>query len=207
LLLARSVLLAPQELQPVEITVIDPKSDADFSMLDGLKGAYRGEDAPHGLDYIYDSFRRRQSGEDKSRSLKIAFVDEFASLVNLIEDKKQKESIQRKLTVLLMLSRSFGFSIQTASQQPSTKVLGDSGNREQYGVVALLSDSGTETLSMLFDGDSREKIKMFGSIGSRAVGWVSINGGIAQPFRVPKVENMEKLESVIKNNLMGLDVH
>lgn len=38
--------------------------------------------------------------------LKILFCDEFASLVNLIEDKKEREAAQRKLSLLLMLSRS-----------------------------------------------------------------------------------------------------
>jgi hypothetical protein len=54
---------------------------------------------------------------------------------------------------------------------------------------------------MLFDGDSRERMKEYGSIGGRGVGWLSINGGIAQPVRVPFVKNMDKLNEVIRNNL------
>jgi len=92
LLLSRSVLLAPPQLQPVEVIAIDPKADTDFNFLDGLPRFYRGEAAPNGLDYVFEAFRRRQSGEDTSRNLIIAFVDEFASLVNLIEDKKLKQA-------------------------------------------------------------------------------------------------------------------
>lgn len=54
---------------------------------------------------------------------------------------------------------------------------------------------------MLFDGDSIERMKEFGSIGGRGVGWLSINGGIAQPVRVPIVGDMEKLNRVIYNCL------
>ena len=201
LMLARTILLAPPELQPVEITVIDPKSDTDFSFLEGLPRFYRGENSPNGLNDFFEAFRKRQTGEDKTRNLKICFVDEFASLVNLIEDKKEKESAQRKLSLLLMLSRSFRCSIQLATQQPSAQTMGSSGNREQFGAICLLGDSGSETLQMLFDGDSREKIKAFGHIGGRGVGWISINGGIARPVRVPLVENFKKLDEVIKNNL------
>jgi len=201
LLMARSVLLAPSQLQPVEIFAIDPKGDTDFDFLDGLPRFYRGEAAPNGLDDVFEAFSRRQSGEDTTRNLIIAFVDEFASLVNLIEDKKQKEAAQRKLSLLLMLSRSFGFSIQTATQQPSAQTLGNSGNREQYGQVILLGDSGSETQQMLFDADSREAIKAFGSIGGRGIGWCSINGEIAQPARVPRVQDFNKLHTAIRRGV------
>jgi hypothetical protein len=201
LLLGRTILLAPPELQPVEITVIDPKGDADFDYLDGLPGFFRGEDAPQGLERFYADFRRRQSKEDTTRNLKVLFVDEFASLVNLIDDRREKEQTQKRLALLLMLSRSFRCSVQTATQQPSAQTLGTSGNREQYGAVCLLSDSGSETLQMLFDGDSREAIKAYGSIGSRGVGWLSLNGGLAVPVRVPFVSNMQKLNDTIKNQM------
>jgi hypothetical protein len=207
LLLARTILLAPPELQPVELVVIDPKADKDFSFLESIGGFFRGEESPRGLDYVFELFKQRQqeSYENKNQHLVVAFVDEFASLVNLIECKKEKEAAHRKLSLLLMLARSFKFSIQTATQQPSAQTLGNSGVREQYGNICLLSDVGAETQHMLFDSDSRERIKEFGKIGGRAVGWISMNGGIAQPVRVPIVSNMEKLNAVIKNNMIGID--
>jgi len=146
LLLARTVLLAPPELQPVQVTIIDPKSDTDFDFLDGLQNFYRGEQAPQGLKNFYEMFRKRQNKDDTTRNLKIAFVDEFASLVNLISDKKDNDTAHKNLALLLMLSRSFRFSIQLATQQASAKTMGDSGNREQFGAVCLLGDSGSETL-------------------------------------------------------------
>jgi hypothetical protein len=56
---------------------------------------------------------------------------------------------------------------------------------------------------MLFDSDSREAIKAFGSIGGRGVGWLSLNGGVAQPVRVPHVEDMKKLDNIIFANMKG----
>ena len=135
--------------------------------------------------------------------MKILFVDEFASLVQLIEDKKEREAAQRKLALLLMLSRSRHFSVQLATQQPSAQSFGAAGSasREQFGAVCLLGDSGSETQAMLFDGDSRERMKAYGSIGGRGVGWLSLNGGFVQPVRVPMVGNMDKLNQVIFANL------
>lgn len=205
LLLARSVLLAPPELQPVELTIIDPKEDADFDFLNDLPRFFRGDEAPQGFHHFFDAFMKRKAKEDLSQNLKILFVDEFASLVNLIDDKKEKEAAQKKLGLLLALSRSRHFSVQLATQQPSAQIFGAaaSASREQFGMVCLLGDSGAETQQMLFDGDSREAMKKFGPIGGRAAGWLSINGGMAWPVRVPMVEDMEKLNQVIYDNLAG----
>lgn len=202
ILLARSVLLAPPELQPVELTVIDPKEDTDFDFLNGLPRFFRGDEAPQGFNYYFDAFMQRKTKEDLSQNLKILFVDEFASLVNLIDDKKEKEAAQKKLALLLSLSRSRHFSVQLATQQPSAQIFGAAGSasREQFGAVCLLGHAGAETQQMLFDGDIREAMKKFGPIGGRAAGWLSI-GGVARPVRMPFVESMEKLNTVIYNNL------
>jgi len=203
LLLARTILLAPPELQPVEVTVLDPKEDIDFSYLAGKPHFYSGDKAAGGFNDFYNQYIARKEKRDLTSNLKILFVDEFASLVNLIEEKKEREAIQKKLSLLLMLSRSRHFSIQLATQQLSAQIFGASGSasREQFGAVCLLGDSGSETQQMLFDGDSRERMKEFGSIGGRGVGWLSINGGLAQPVRVPFVGNMDKLNRVIYDNL------
>lgn len=111
ILLARSILLAPSELQPVEVTVIDPKEDNDFDYLNGLPRFYRGDRAPQGLNDFFDAYIKRKEKEDLTNNLKILFVDEFASLVNLIDDKREKEAAQKKLALLLMLSRSRRFSV------------------------------------------------------------------------------------------------
>jgi len=203
-LLSRTILLAPPELQPVELTVVDPKGDADFDYLDGLPRFYRGDDAPQGLHNFFDEFRKRQLKEDETRNLKILFADEFASLLNLIDDRKNKEKATKALSLLLMQSRSFRCSVQLATQQPSVESMGgSSGNREQLSVACLLGDSGSQTQQMLFDGDSREKMKDFGHVGGRSTGWISINGGLVQPVRVPRVSDMKKLDDIILKNLQN----
>ena len=187
------------------MTIIDPKEDSDFDFLNRFPRFYRGDQAPQGFNDFFDAYIRRKEKQDLSVNLKICFVDEFASLINLIDDKKEKEAAQKKLALLLMLSRSRRFSVQLATQQPSAQIFGaaGSGGREQFGAVCLLGDSGSETLQMLFDGDSRDKIKKYGSIGGRGVGWLSINGSIAEPVRVPLVGNMEKLDSVIRDSMLS----
>lgn len=203
LLLGRTILLAPPELQPVHLTILDPKEDIDFSYLNGLPHFFKGEAAPKGFDLFFKDYLARKEGHDLSTNLKVLFCDEFASLVSLIEDKKEREAAQRKLSLLLMLSRSRHCSVQLATQQPSAQIFGAAGSasREQFGVVCLLGDSGSETRKMLFDGDSRERMEEFGSIGGRGVGWLSLNGGIGQPVRVPLVSNIHNSSHGRKINL------
>lgn len=159
--------------------------------------------APDGFNAFYDQYIERKEKRDTSRNIKVLFVDEFASLVKLIGDKKEREAVQKKLSLLLMLSRSWHFSVQLATQQLSAQIFGASGSasREHFGAVCLLGDSGSETQQMLFDGDSRERMKEFSPIGGRGVGWLSINGSLARPIRVPYVGNMDKLDKVIYDNL------
>jgi len=177
----------------------------DFEYLDGLPRFYRGEESPKGFNAFFDSYTERKEKRDLTQNLKILFVDEFASMVSLIDDKKEREAAQKKLSLLLMLSRFRRFSVQMATQQPSARIFGEAGSasREQFGQICLLGDSGAETQQMLFDGDSREKIKQYGSIGGRGVGWLSTNGGIARPVRVPFVENMNKLNAFIRDSMAG----
>jgi len=203
ILLARTSILAPPEMQPVEITIIDPKEDIDFDYLEGMPRYYRGERSPQGFNDIYNSYIRRKEKIDKTTNLKVLFVDEFSSLISLISEKKEREEVQRKLGLMLMLSRSRRFSIQMATHQPSAKLFGENStaSREQFGSVCLLGDAGSETQAMLFDSVSREQIKQHGSIGGSSAGWMSLNGDFAVPVRVPHVEDMEKLNAVIRDNL------
>lgn len=203
LLLARTILLAPPELQPVECTILDPKEDLDFSFLENLSRFYSGDKAPEGFNAFFNAYLDRKEKRDTSQNLKVLFVDEFASLINLIGEKAEREATQSRLALLLQLSRSRHFSVQLATQQPSAQIFGSSGtaSREQFGVACLLGDSGVETQKMLLGSDGVERIKEYGSIGGRGVGWLSINGGPAQPVRVPFVGNMAKLDKVIYDNL------
>jgi hypothetical protein len=199
-LLAKSILFVKPELQPVEVTVIDPKADTDFDFLEGCSRFYRGISSPQGLHDTFKAFERRQSREDTSRNLKIIFIDEFASLMNFLDSKQQKEEIHRILSLLLMLSRSYSFSLHCATQQSSAQTYGNSGNREQFGNVFLLGDAGAETQRMIFDSDSVEKIRKFGHIGGRG-GWFSQNGGLVQAIRVPKVNKWSDLHAVIRKGV------
>ena len=195
-----TVAILKKELPP-EIYIIDPKSDLDFSYLDGLDRFYRGENSINGLNKAFEILENRRNGIDTSRRLQLFFIDEVASMMLLL-DKKEREEAQRKLLLLLQLSRSFKIFICLAMQQPAVSFFGSSAAREQAGLCCVLGNAGAETLEMLFDKESREVIKNSEHNSGRGVGWISINGGLAVPVRVPKITDFEKLNETIKNNLI-----
>ena len=202
ILLARACFFFAKNGRPLILSIIDPKNDSDFDFLDGLPNIYRGEDAPKGLDAVYNSFKARQSKIDTSRVLHIAVIDEAAAIFQLIEDKKQRDNAMRQFMLLTLLSRSFEFAIFAVAQQPSAASLGSSGVRDQFGNLCLLSEAGSETLNMMFDSGARETIKAFGSVGNRA-GWYMSARGVLSPVRVPHIEEMQKVNQHLIKQIGG----
>ena len=205
LLISRTILHLPK----VGTIIIDPKQGKDFC----YEGAYRGENAPLGLKKAFEIFQKRKSGEDENDNLIIVFIDEFQSLINLLPTKKIKGDddtftrgeAQEMLNLLVALSRSYSMSIQCATQQPNSQVFGGTSSREQFGFIGCLfgksGGGGSETLSMLFDTESCKIIKNFGSINGRG-GFVAVNGGTVIPVRVPKVNDMQKMNDIISSSIL-----
>lgn len=80
LLIGRTILLAPPELQPVQLTVLDTKEDIDFSFLTGLPRFFCGEAAPRGFDIFFEDYLARKEGRDSSTNLKSYFATNLLAL-------------------------------------------------------------------------------------------------------------------------------
>ena len=203
LLLAKTILLSNE--QPIQLVISDAKSGMDFEQFKNFPNVHRGEDAPNAIYEAYKTFRKRQKEAEngaKYFNRLIVFIDEVASLFSMVTNKTEKERIMREFAMLAQLSRAYKISIVQATQQPSAQMYGSAGTgvREQFSPL-LIGAAGNETQGMLFDADSREAIKAFGSIGGRSVGFFSLNGGLAKPVRVPRVNDFNKLHAAIRRGL------
>jgi hypothetical protein len=116
-----------------------------------------------------------------------------------------RSEAQDMFNLLVALTRSYSISIQCATQQPNSQIFGGTSSREQLGFCGyLLGKNGggaSETLAMLFNAESRELIKNYGAINGRG-GFIGVNDGIAQPVRVPKINDMQKMNDVIAASIL-----
>ena len=116
LLLGKICIYAPN----CELFICDFKGDDDFSFLDGVSNFFRFEDCFKGFDVFFQRFLARQQQNDISRHPLFLFFDEWASALNHAE-KKEREELLKKLSLLLMLGRSFSVFLIYSLQRPDSE--------------------------------------------------------------------------------------
>lgn len=130
-----------------ELIVCDFKSDDDFSFLCGLENFYRFTDCMNGLDRAVQILKLRQSGTETDRHFFCLVFDEWASFLGSL-DKKSAENAKQKLSMLLMLGRSFNIHV-IVSQQRLDAVYFNSA-RDNFSVVIGMGTLSKESVEMMF---------------------------------------------------------
>ena len=171
--------------------VCDFKGDMDFSFLNGTDHYYRFLNCEKGFADFYDRFKQRQSGKDAHRNLLLLLVDEWASYILNLEKKKAEEE-KRKLSVLLMLGRSFNVHVLISQQRIDAVYF--NAARDNINLVIALGNLSSEGKDMMF----REfKDKMNPDRG-QGTGYMLTNGMDFTPIVVPVISDMENLHSYIR---------
>lgn len=178
-------------LSDTELTICDFKGDADFSFLDTSKRFYRFDNCAMGFNQFFTNFRKRQSGEDKTRHHQILFFDEWASYCNSL-DKKIVEEEKKKLATLLMLGRSFNVHVIISQQRADASYF--SSARDNFNLVVGLGNLSEESKNMLFH-EFKDSINPDRKQGT---GYIIQNGSNFEPIIVPKVNNFKKLHEYIR---------
>lgn len=174
-----------------EIFVCDFKGDDDFSFLKECKNYYRFTECADGLTEFYTRFTNRQQGQDTSRSMLVLFFDEWASYLNF-QDKKQAETEKKKLSNLLMLGRSFNVHVIISQQRADAQYF--STARDNLNLVVGLGNLSEESKEMLFHEHRKDML----SNHNRGTGYMLTNGTDLQSVYVPQVNNIDKLNHMIK---------
>ncbi|RFZ78801.1 DUF87 domain-containing protein [Lacrimispora amygdalina] len=173
-----------------EITLCDFKGD-DFTFLKNCGRYYRFESCMAGFDSFYDSFLHRQAGPDFSRNLHLLMFDEWGSFLNYL-DKKQAEEYRKKLSIILMMGRSFNYHVLLAQQRLSAEDFPKV--RDNFNTIITLGNPSKEVIGMFFN-DFREEIKNDRGMGS---GYVLSNGTDFRKIVVPTATNIKKIDFYIK---------
>lgn len=174
-----------------EITLCDFKGDDSFTFLEGCKRYNRFEACMTGFDTFYDGFLQRQAGLDTSRNLRLILFDEWGAFLNFLP-KSQAEEYRKKLSTLLMLTRSFNYHVLLAQQRLSAEDFPKV--RDNLNNVITLGNPSKEVVGMFYS-DFRENINNDRGLGT---GYMLTNGSDFRKIVVPEITDMEKVEHYIK---------
>ena len=172
-----------------KIILCDYKHD-DFKFLEGAKRYYYFDGCTEGLNVFFQEFQNRQEGADLSRDFRMLVFDEWAAYISML-DKKAAEEAKRKLSTLLMLSRSFNCHILVSQQRADAAYF--STARDNFNVVIALGNLSKESRDMFFSG-FKEEMKPVRNLGE---GYMLVNGAQLHHIQVPMIANRKKLEAAI----------
>ncbi len=166
-------------IQDSKVWILDFKGDDNFRFLMGATGAryYQYTDCMKGLEEYYAMFQARLSG-DPDRSIRLLWVDEWASMI-LNLPKKEAENAKSMLSTILMMGRSMGCQVLTSVQRASAELFSQ-GARDNYGVCLALGNISRESAAML--GFDRDAFLPVTSIGG---GHLLLNGTEQKSIQVP----------------------
>ena len=187
---ASQLFLAKAVLNSAKLVVADFKGDLEFSFLENQEHFYRFERVGLFFDFVSDTLlKNRQSGQDKSRSLIICFIDEMSAYFTMLE-KKERDIRIRQLSRILMLGRSFNIHVWISQQRPDAEYFGKS--RENIHNILLLGSFSKEVLSMLLSDDK----DVVSRRQSRGKGYLISSGETTKEIVVPRY-NVAKVQSKI----------
>ncbi|MCP9083456.1 DUF87 domain-containing protein [Streptococcus sp. CF10-1] len=187
---ASQLLLAKAVLNSAKLVVADFKGDLEFSFLAKQEHFYRFERVGLFFDFVSDTLlKNRQSGQDKSKSLIICFIDEMSAYFTMLE-KKERDIRIRQLSRILMLGRSFNIHVWISQQRPDAEYFGKS--RENIHNILLLGSFSKEVLNMLLSDDK----DVVNRRQSRGKGYLISSGEATKEIVVP-IYNIAKVQSKI----------
>lgn len=149
-------------------------------------------DCSKALDSVHDKLEKRQSGEDISRNMVILYFDEWASFIMSL-DRKTAEEKKQKLSIILMLGRSFDIHVILSQQRVDSQYFGSS--RDCFNLIYALSTLSKEGKEMMFH-DFKEQMKPDRKQGT---GYMLVNGTEFTPIIVPAISDMDLVHKYIKD--------
>ncbi|MEW4354610.1 type IV secretory system conjugative DNA transfer family protein [Streptococcus pneumoniae] len=173
------------------LLVGDYKGDRDFEFLLTQESFFRFDKVSAWFDEAIGLLENRQSRKDRSRALVIAYLDEMAAYLTML-DKQGREIRIRQLSRLLMLGRSFNIHVWISQQRPDSEYFGKS--RENIHNSILLGSFSKEVLGMLLSDDQNEVSRKQG----RGRGYLIEQGKPPIHIRVPTYDIFAVEEEILK---------
>lgn len=181
-----------------DLTFCNFKKSEDFRFLHSMKSYYTYLDCAKGVDDFYNNFKKLQDKEDAfTGRYHILIFDEFPAFIlsTAMQDKKLAERYKAMISELLMLGRSYGFGVWLVMQRPDNAFFAN-GARDNFHTTISLGNLSKESKSMLYSGE-----ELPDTIYKVGEGICWIDGMGLRQIKYPKIQNLQKLESMILNRL------
>ena len=169
-----------------KLYLCDYKGDNDFDFLIGVTRFYRYQDCYNGILDCFNEFVNRQKGLS-DRTPIVLFFDEYSAFINIL-DKSEADDIQKMMTQLLSMGRSFNIFIIMGLQRPDAKYF--NGNRGNFSIKIGLGNMSKESANMLFPN---EEIKP----KSQGFGYVYIDGIGLIDLLIPTIGSFEGMKRIL----------
>lgn len=188
----------------INLTFCNFKDSSDFHYLKNCSYClyYTINDCIIGFDTFYNDFKTAQkNSKEYDGTLHVLIFDEFPAFISWLtmENKKQAAQIQIQLSEMLMLSRSYGFSIFVVCQRPDSVIFGQGGARDNFFITISLGNLSKEGKAMIFSGFEIEE-----QIFSVGEGIAKIDGVGCVNVKYPKIDNITNIEKQTLNGLENL---
>ena len=154
-------------------------------------------ESPHFGDYgqfqevfnrFYDRFLERLNGSDRTRHMRLLFIDEWVGFLNSLNKKEQDQTIDR-MGQIVMLGRSLNVQAILAMQRPDA-VFFRNGARDNFNLIIGMGNMSGDGKRMVFPSDYIEQLQPVTEIGT---GYALIGGYDIYRIRVPPLSDSAEL--------------
>lgn len=151
-----------------------------------------GESTKEIFEEIYVEFRQYLSGEKEIGDRIIwVVIDEFSSIVESFQTKKERDEFLRKFGEMLRLSRSLGkgnggFRFIVGLQQADASIFGGTSTRGNFGIRMALGGLTPEGARMLFDVTDESEKPVSSKPGK---GFVQVYGTPIKAIMMPHIQD------------------
>jgi len=165
----------------------------DFPYLLGCPGYYPHMEVGTALDYVTAEMDRRMSNPLPYYHPIFCVFDEWSGYLNLLDRKGQDEA-KKKLSALLMLSRTASICIILVMQRMDASNFGSS--RDNIGHIICLGSLSEEAKRMI-SPDHKDMLLPQG----RGKGYLVSDGRPPSPLTVPNIRDPERIQNTLKRAL------
>lgn len=182
-----------QNEENATVILCDFKGDDSFKEYRECKNYYAFMECMEGIEHFWSIFRDRQQG-NPDRTFVLLCFDEYASFITAL-DKKEQETVKKKIAVCVMMARSFGMAIIFVCQMGYA----DTFDKIRNNITCVIAMSNvSKEMQQMFFYNVKEDMR---NDKTRGMGHVLVDGCRLKHIVVPRITNMNKMNLYVKRLL------